>query len=52
VAIDRILDMMRTLTYVTGQIVVPVLVARQQNILDMEIYNRAPTNLGMQEGEA
>jgi Na+/H+-dicarboxylate symporter len=51
VAIDRILDMMRTLTNVTGQMVVPVLVARQQNILDLEIYNRAPTNLGVQEGE-
>jgi Na+/H+-dicarboxylate symporter len=51
VAIDRILDMMRTMTNVTGQMVIPVLVAREHNILDMSVYQRAPTNLGMAEGE-
>ncbi|MDR6935522.1 dicarboxylate/amino acid:cation symporter [Luteibacter sp. 3190] len=41
VAIDRILDMMRTMTNVTGQMVVPVLVARERRILDLEVYHRA-----------
>lgn len=50
VAIDRILDMMRTMTNVTGQMVVPVLVARERGILDMEVYNRASSEL-MVEGE-
>ena len=45
VAIDRILDMMRTMTNVTGQMVVPVLVARERGILDMSIYNRASSEL-------
>ncbi|SFS01961.1 Na+/H+-dicarboxylate symporter [Dyella sp. OK004] len=40
VAIDRVLDMMRTMTNVTGQMLVPVLVAREQGLLDMEVYNR------------
>lgn len=43
VAIDRILDMMRTLTNVTGQMVVPVLVARERGILDMGVYNQRTT---------
>ncbi|MBB3228296.1 Na+/H+-dicarboxylate symporter [Luteibacter sp. Sphag1AF] len=47
VAIDRILDMMRTMTNVTGQMVVPVLVARERGILDLETYNRAQTDLGV-----
>jgi Na+/H+-dicarboxylate symporter len=50
VAIDRILDMMRTMTNVTGQMVVPVLVARERGILDLEVYNRASSEL-MVEGE-
>lgn len=50
VAIDRILDMMRTMTNVTGQMVVPVLVARERGILDIEVYNRASSEL-MVEGE-
>ncbi|WP_285401599.1 dicarboxylate/amino acid:cation symporter [Luteibacter sp. ME-Dv--P-043b] len=44
VAIDRILDMMRTLTNVTGQMVVPVLVARERGILDVGVYNRTATD--------
>lgn len=39
VAIDRIVDMMRTATNVTGQILVPVLVAKEEGILDEDIYN-------------
>lgn len=41
VAIDRILDMMRTMTNVTGQMLVPVLVARETGLLDVEAYQRA-----------
>lgn len=51
VAIDRILDMMRTMTNVTGQMLVPVLVAREQGLLDMEVYNRASSNLGVEQAE-
>ncbi|MDP3405932.1 MAG: dicarboxylate/amino acid:cation symporter [Brevundimonas sp.] len=39
VAIDRIIDMMRTATNVTGQMLVPVLVAKEEGILDEGIYN-------------
>lgn len=39
IAIDRIIDMMRTATNVTGQMLVPVLVAREENILDENIYD-------------
>lgn len=39
IAIDRIIDMMRTATNVTGQMLVPVLVAREENILDEDIYD-------------
>lgn len=48
-AIDRILDMMRTMTNVTGQMLVPVLVAKETGMLDREIYERAPTNVGLEE---
>lgn len=48
-AIDRILDMMRTMTNVTGQMLVPVLVAKETGLLDREIYERAPTNVGIEE---
>lgn len=37
-AIDRVLDMMRTMTNVTGQVLVPVLVAKQTGMLDQEVY--------------
>jgi Na+/H+-dicarboxylate symporter len=40
-AIDRILDMMRTMTNVTGQMLVPVLVARETGLLDHAVYERA-----------
>jgi Na+/H+-dicarboxylate symporter len=38
-AIDPILDMMRTATNVAGQALVPVIVARREGLLDEEIYN-------------
>ncbi|MFC4762752.1 dicarboxylate/amino acid:cation symporter [Dyella koreensis] len=47
VAIDRVLDMMRTMTNVTGQMLVPVLVAREQGLLDMDVYNRGVDQLGV-----
>lgn len=39
IAIDRIIDMMRTATNVTGQMLVPVLVAKEEGILDQGIYD-------------
>jgi Na+/H+-dicarboxylate symporter len=41
IAIDRVIDMVRTMTNVTGQMLVPVLVARETGMLDMEQYQRA-----------
>lgn len=51
-AIDRILDMMRTATNVTGQMVVPVLVARETGLLDKQVYDAASTNVGVDAGDA
>jgi Na+/H+-dicarboxylate symporter len=50
-AIDRILDMMRTMTNVTGQMLVPVLVAKETGLLDRQVYDNPSTNLGVDEGE-
>ncbi|GAB2500096.1 dicarboxylate/amino acid:cation symporter [Pseudoxanthomonas sangjuensis] len=50
-AIDRVLDMMRTMTNVTGQMLVPVLVAKETGMLDRQVYEAAPTNVGVEEGE-
>ena len=47
-AIDRILDMMRTMTNVTGQVLVPVLVGKETGLLDREVYEAASTNVGLQ----
>ena len=44
-AIDPILDMGRTATNVAGQALVPTLVAKQQGMLDMDIYNAASGDL-------
>lgn len=44
-AIDPILDMGRTATNVTGQALVPTLVAKQQGILDLTVYNAASGDL-------
>lgn len=51
-AIDRVLDMMRTMTNVTGQVLVPVLVAKETGMLDRAIYEAAPSNVGLREGDA
>ncbi|HAI94325.1 MAG TPA: dicarboxylate/amino acid:cation symporter [Xanthomonadaceae bacterium] len=51
-AIDRILDMMRTATNVTGQMVVPVLVARETGLLDKQVYDAAATNVGVEVHDA
>ncbi|MEU9503324.1 dicarboxylate/amino acid:cation symporter [Streptomyces sp. NPDC048196] len=40
-AIDPILDMMRTATNVAGQSVIPILVSAKEKILDREAYNSA-----------
>jgi Na+/H+-dicarboxylate symporter len=50
-AIDRVLDMMRTMTNVTGQMLVPVLVAKETGLLDREVYDAASSNVGIAEGE-
>lgn len=55
IAIDRIIDMMRTATNVTGQLVVPVLVAREEGILDEAIYrgdSTATAPIGLEAGLA
>jgi len=41
IAIDPILDMMRTATNVAGQALVPTLVAKRNGIIDMDVYNAA-----------
>ncbi len=37
-AVDRIIDMFRTATNVTGQMLVPVIVAREEGLLDRAVY--------------
>ena len=51
VAIDRVLDMMRTMTNVTGQVLVPVLVAKETGLLDRDTYEAASSNVGLAAGE-
>ena len=51
VAIDRVLDMMRTMTNVTGQMLVPVLVAKETGLLDRQVYERASSNVGIEPTE-
>lgn len=48
IAIDRVLDMMRTMTNVTGQMLVPVLVAKEEGLLDLATYERASSNVGIE----
>lgn len=43
-AIDPILDMMRTATNVAGQVVVPVIVSAREKILDHDAYNSASSS--------
>ncbi len=45
-AIDRVLDMMRTMTNVTGQVLVPVIVARETGLLDVERYDAGHSGVG------
>ncbi|WP_256646606.1 dicarboxylate/amino acid:cation symporter [Thermomonas paludicola] len=51
-AIDRVLDMMRTMTNVTGQILVPLLVAKEAGLLDHGVYEAASSNVGLVAGDA
>ncbi|MEU6860319.1 dicarboxylate/amino acid:cation symporter [Glycomyces sp. NPDC046736] len=44
-AIDPIMDMIRTATNVAGQMVVPVIVAKSEKLLDREVYDAAPQPL-------
>ncbi|GAB3658959.1 dicarboxylate/amino acid:cation symporter [Glycomyces tarimensis] len=44
-AIDPIMDMIRTATNVAGQMTVPVLVAKSEGLLDREVYDAAPRPL-------
>ncbi|HEX2135304.1 MAG TPA: dicarboxylate/amino acid:cation symporter [Microvirga sp.] len=41
ISIDRVVDMMRTATNVTGQMLVPVLVAKEEGSLDRAVYDGA-----------
>jgi Na+/H+-dicarboxylate symporter len=52
IAIDRVLDMMRTMTNVTGQMLVPVLVAKETGLLDRAVYDAASSNVGLAEHES
>ena len=49
-AIDPILDMMRTATNVAGQALVPVIVAKREGILDIARYN-GPNGDGLSREE-
>jgi hypothetical protein len=40
------------MTNVTGQMLVPVLVARETGLLDREIYESARSNVGLENPEA
>jgi Na+/H+-dicarboxylate symporter len=44
--------MMRTMTNVTGQMLVPVLVAKETGLLDRAVYEAAPTNVGIEQENA
>ncbi len=50
-AIDPILDMIRTATNVAGQMVVPVLVAKREGILDQETFDRPDASLTTRDSE-
>ncbi|HHW4678097.1 MAG TPA: dicarboxylate/amino acid:cation symporter [Xylella sp.] len=48
-AIDRVLDMMRTMTNVTGQMLVPVLVAKETGLLDTAVYEAASSKVAIRK---
>jgi Na+/H+-dicarboxylate symporter len=50
IAIDRVVDMMRTATNVTGQLLVPVVVAKEEGILDETIYNGGAVAASVEAG--
>ena len=43
--------MMRTMTNVTGQMLVPVLVARGEGLLDRAVYEAPPRGVGVAPGD-
>ena len=45
IAIDKVIDMARTALNVTGQLTVPVLVARSEGLLDEAVFNGPPREL-------
>ncbi|GLZ12208.1 sodium:proton antiporter [Actinomadura sp. NBRC 104425] len=51
IAIDKVIDMARTALNVTGQLTVPVLVARSEGLLDEEVFNAPPADLTAPQGE-
>lgn len=51
-AIDPIMDMIRTAANVAGQMTVPVLVAKSEGLLDRRVYDAAPQPLDGPEEEA
>lgn len=46
IAIDKIIDMARTLLNVTGQIAIPVIVSRSEKLLDEELFKAPKGDLG------
>jgi len=44
--------MMRTMTNVTGQMLVPVLVAKETGLLNQTVYDAASSNVGIEHDEA
>ncbi|WP_433329191.1 dicarboxylate/amino acid:cation symporter [Spirillospora sp. CA-294931] len=45
IAIDKVIDMARTALNVAGQLTVPVLVARSEDLLDDDVFNDTPADL-------
>ncbi|MGV9768882.1 dicarboxylate/amino acid:cation symporter [Microbacterium sp. NPDC003461] len=50
-AIDPILDMGRTAVNVTGQAIIPAIVAKREGILDLDLYNAPREGLPFQDEE-
>ncbi|RFU41158.1 dicarboxylate/amino acid:cation symporter [Actinomadura logoneensis] len=46
IAIDKVIDMARTTLNVAGQIAIPVIVSRSENLLDEEVFNAPKGDLG------
>ena len=41
--------MMRTMTNVTGQMLVPVIVAKETGLLDQAVYDNSSSNVGVDD---